>query len=314
MQFHINFTPEPFPFQIQHQDKLLLMGSCFSENIGALFSKHKFDALNNPAGILFDPLSIYHNFRIFLNELPFDEKFILERGDRYFSYLNHSSVNAESKLGLEDKIEVNKKHAHEYVKNGKFLFITFGTAYHYSHKTLKTAIANCHKQPGHLFEKKLLQVGELVAWYTDLIKALHALNPELKIIFTVSPVKYLKDGLVENNLSKATLLLGANQLSQIHNCFYFPAFELINDDLRDYRFYNEDLAHPNQGAIKYVWKKMSDCLFSSKTQLLNQKIQQLNAAQEHTPLHHHPEEKAKLEAHLHSLREEILKMDSSFKI
>lgn len=308
MQFHLDYTPPPSDFKISHKDFIFLIGSCFSENIGHYLSSHKFKTLSNPNGILFNPASISKNLRDILNQKQLDERYILERDGLFFSYQHHSSVNASDKAGLLDKINSINSNAYGYLKKTKVLIITFGSGFVYDHRRLDETVGNCHKQPDGTFLKRLLNVNDIVTSYSRLLLKLKQLNPNLKIVFTVSPVKYLKDGVVENNRSKATLLLAVNELIKNENCIYFPAYELVNDDLRDYRFYKTDLAHPNEQAIEYVWSKFSDCFFSDKTKALNKEIHKLNLALAHNPMNASSEENKKLEGFIKMQEEEIRKL------
>ena len=306
MKFHLNHTPVKSGFEINHQHFIYLTGSCFSENIGQLLKEHKFNISSNPGGILFNPVSMANNLSGILNAEAIAENTILERGGNYYSFLHHSSIHAASKEELINKLNQNQQQSLHHLKITDYLFITFGTAYYYYHKANQFAVANCHKQAAGTFEKKLLSVEEICATYTTLINSLKNLNPQLKIIFTVSPVKHLRDGLIENNLSKATLLLSVNQLTKnLNNCFYFPAFELVNDDLRDYRFYKEDMAHPNEQAIHYVWEKFSETFFSEHTKELNAKIHQLNLALKHKISSSNAEEESKHQQYIHNLMAEL---------
>ncbi|MDI1354584.1 MAG: GSCFA domain-containing protein [bacterium] len=306
MKFHLNHKPLLSDDKISHRTPVFLMGSCFTQNIGAALTEHKFKTCINPNGILFNPLSIDNSLRSLIYKLPFDEKQVLERDGIFLSYHHHSSISAASKDELITKINSETNQSSMFLNKAKFLIISFGTAFTYFHKDLSLAVANCHKQDASLFEKRLLKVEEIVDSYTQLISDLHAFNPELKIIFTVSPVKHLRDGIEQNNLSKATLLLSIHQiLKKQATCFYFPAFELINDDLRDYRFYEEDLAHPNKLALDYVWKKFSECYFSEATLQLNKLIGKLNRALDHRPIHGSSTEQSKLEEYVDARKTEI---------
>jgi hypothetical protein len=233
----------------------------------------------------------------------------LQRDHRYYSYQHHSSINASSEVELIKNINKINHECHAFLKSCQYLFITFGSAYYYRHKTLNRIVANCHKQSANTFEKQLTKPEEIVQEYQSLIKKLNAFNPVLKIIFTVSPVKHLKDGVIENNLSKSTLLIAVHQLvSENTDCFYFPAYELVNDDLRDYRFYKEDLAHPNQQAIDYVWDKFSDCYFSDRTKDLNEQIYNLHLAMTHRKMQENELESQKLMDFIRIQKEEIKKL------
>lgn len=315
MRFHLDFiVPKP-DFSINHHQRSFLIGSCFSSNIASKLKDHKFPSLEYPGGILFNPISIANSLSNCITESTVDPKFILQRDQSCFSFLHHSSVQASSQKELIELISTQNKKAKEFLKTADFLFITFGSAYYYQHLTLNAAIANCHKQDAKLFEKRLLSVNEIVASYQLLLKQLNQINTALKVIFTVSPVKYLKDGLIENNLSKSTLVLAIHELMASHkNAYYFPAFELVNDDLRDYRFYKEDLAHPNQQAIDYVWQKFSDCYFSSQTLELNNKVLKLNQALSHRLLHNNSTEASKLTDFIEKQKLELKRIDPDFPL
>jgi hypothetical protein len=294
MKFHLNYIPKKPEFTIDHQSKILLVGSCFAENIGALLNDHKFSVMTNPNGILFNPVSIYNCLNSALTETNLDEKLVLEREGVFLSYFHHSSVSGKTKKGLINKVQVISKNTIDFIKTTDILIITFGTAFIYEHKHSGQIVANCHKQSASSFDKKMLEVGQVTEMYSKLIEGLLKINPTLKIIFTVSPVKYLKDGVEENNLSKSVLLLGVNAVvSKFQNCFYFPAFELVNDDLRDYRFYKEDMAHPNHLAVDYIWQKFSDCFFGPDTSKLNTEINKLQLALNHRQMQENGPENAK---------------------
>ncbi|MBA3680471.1 MAG: GSCFA domain-containing protein [Bacteroidetes bacterium] len=309
MKFHLNYTSPKFDFEIDHNQKIFLIGSCFSENIGNLLDQHKFKAYSNPSGILFNPASIHQNLVDILNLKDLSDNYILTRDGIYYSYLHHTSINAPTANKLKEKADLETQKAHTTLKESDHLIITFGTAFFYHHLTSGQVVANCHKQPQQIFEKNLLAVNELVSAYSGLIKKLQIFNPKLKIIFTVSPVKYLKDGVIENSLSKSALILSIHELIKQHkNCYYFPAYELVNDDLRDHRFYKEDLAHPNELAINYVWEKFSETCFSPKTLALNNQINKLNLALDHREISAGSQEQQKLQEFIAKQKEEIKKL------
>lgn len=282
MKWHLDFNPEIFPFNIHHADSVFLIGSCFSEHMGNRLAQLKFKTLTNPDGILFNPLSIKNSIESTILNHKTNTQYVLERDAVFLSYFHHSKIKANAPnelISLIEKIELNKQ---DFIQRAQYLFITFGTAYYYLHKELNIAVANCHKQASNLFIKKRLSVSEIVETYKQLLTSIFHLNPELKVIFTVSPIKHLKDGVIENNISKSTLCLSVHEICrQTKNCYYFPAFELVNDDLRDYRFFKEDMAHPNEQAIEYIWKKFSNSCFDTKTKELNQEIEKLNKYLKH---------------------------------
>lgn len=314
MRLHLDHNPAKTGIEINHSHKIFMAGSCFVDNIGSLLGQNKFEILSNPNGIQFNPSSIFNGINSCINPQEIDERFILNRDDIFFSYLHHSSVHAEVKSDLIKKINTENKKATQFLKTADFLFITFGSAYVYRHLELEVIVSNCHKQAGNTFEKSLLKIDGIVNDYSNLISALQTFNPSLRVIFTVSPVKYLKDGILENNLSKSTLLLSIHELTQrFKNCHYFPAYELVTDDLRDYRFYKEDMAHPNEQAIQYVWEKFSECYFSKETLALNLQIQKLNLALNHRSLIHNSAEAFKLNDFIIKQKQEIHKLNPTIK-
>lgn len=290
MNFILDYNPKKPTYAINHAHKLLLIGSCFAENIGEKLQKHCFKTLINPSGILFNPSSISSCIKALLNQEAINESSLLNHGGIYLSFNYHSSIYGHSKAELLSKIKSIQTEFYDNIKLTNYLIITFGTAYVYHHKINKTIVANCHKQPGTDFEKRLLTVNDIVSDYKQLILQLKKINPNIHIVFTVSPVKYLKDGLEENSISKATLLLAVNQICKETNAFYFPAYELVTDDLRDYRFYKEDLAHPNEQAIDYVWNKFSDTFFTEETKQLNRELNSIRQSENHKLLFPESEE------------------------
>lgn len=310
MLLHLDHTPKKPGFSIHHRQGIFLAGSCFSTHIGSLLADHRFTVCCNPGGILFNPLSMSDGLQTILSQEPPDESYTLQRDGVFYSFRHHSSVHAASGEELAAAVAESAKKSFAFLKSCNYLILTFGTAFYYHHKAFNSAVANCHKQPGSLFEKRLLGVAEIVRHYQQLLDNLKQLNPALKIIFTVSPVKYLKDGLEENTLSKSTLILAIHELIRNHpQCSYFPAYELVSEDLRDYRFYKEDMAHPNEQAIQYVWEKFSACYFEPKTRQLNKAIHALRLAIHHRPMQEKSSGNSDLEAFIEKQKSEILKLD-----
>lgn len=293
MEFHLNYKPTPSTVKITHTDKILLIGSCFAENIGEKLIQNKFQTLINPNGILFNPISIATTLRSYLQPETRNQK-PETNNELYFSFEHHGCFSSTTKEELENKINAATKNAHNQLKEAKFLIITFGSAFAYRHITSDKIVANCHKLPQQDFKKELLSVENIVTDYKLLFEELKKINPQLNIILTVSPVKYLRDGLIENNLSKSILIQSVHQLlTATANCHYFPAYELVTDDLRDYRFYKEDMAHPNEQAINYVWEKFSEVYFSDETNSLIKNIKDITQAAEHRPINENTEQHKK---------------------
>lgn len=289
MNFHLNYNPAPSLTKISHNDKIMLIGSCFAENIGNKLKEHKFQTLVNPNGILFNPISIAEAVHSYIKPGKYELRHGVNNG-LHFSFDHHGSFSYTSKEVLEKEVKASVQNAHEFLKQAKYLIITLGSAYVYRQVLSGNVVANCHKLPQQNFMKDLLKVDDITSAYTTLINDLRNFNPGLKIIFTVSPVKYLRDGLIENNLSKSILIQSTHLLSANHelptrNCSYFPAYELVTDDLRDYRFYKEDMAHPNEQAINYIWEKFADTCFNEATKQTNEKISEITKAAAHRPIH-----------------------------
>ncbi len=293
MELHLNYIPAPSLVKISHTDKIVLMGSCFAESIGEKLVENKFNCLVNPNGILFNPSSIAVALHSYIKN---DENIkIGDNNGPNFSFDHHGSFSKNTIEELRTEVLTARKQAHQFLKEAKFLIITFGSAYVFRYIKDMQIVANCHKLPQQDFLKDLLRVDDIVSEYSHLINDLRDFNPELKIIFTISPVKYLRDGIIYNNLSKAILIQSVHQMvsatsnpkSTLLN--YFPAYELVNDDLRDYRFYKEDMAHPNEQAINYVWGKFTDTYFNTATKNLNVQITELIKATSHRPIHENTE-------------------------
>jgi hypothetical protein len=315
MTFHLDHTPAPFSRPLSHDSSIMLLGSCFSENIGQLFIDHAFHAKVNPGGIQFNPASISGFLtRVLEEKLPGDDTFLM-RGESVFNFNHHSSISASSAPQLKNTLKELYSGTKEDLSKSDVLFITFGTAFVYVNKKLDQVVSNCHKQTHDLFEKKLLAIEKIAEDFNSLLRKLKILNPKLNVVFTVSPVKHLRDGLEANSRSKAILLESIHRIIEgSANCHYFPAFELVTDDLRDYRFYASDMAHPNKEAIKYVWDKLSGAYFSETTRSLNQEIVKLNTAKEHRPLHANQAEEKRLQEFIDSQKKRILSINPRLEL
>ncbi len=273
-----------FP-KIDHAQKILAMGSCFIEHMGGRLQKHGFDIQLNPFGILYHPLGILNGLsRILQNESIRAEELHLYQ-ERWHSWSHHGSF---SDLGKNSALQLMNRSfdlARESINSLDWLIITFGTTYGYQLKD-GTLVANCHKYPADHFNKVLSNPKELIDQWIEFIPLLKAANPSLNILITVSPIRHKKDGLIENNRSKARcLLLAEAVINEFDYCHYFPSYEIQLDELRDYRFYEEDLVHPNNLAQDYIWEKFSAHLFDNETEKLNREIYNLRLAAAHRPFH-----------------------------
>ena len=283
MDFHLEFTPKPFDEKINHQQNLLLIGSCFTEQIGTKLANHKFGVLDNPNGILFNPSSIAKSISSYINNKQYIESDLFYQNECWNSWEHHSRFSHPDKKICLAAINESQSKANVFLKNADWLLITLGSAFVYQLEN-KEVVANCHKVPTDKFIKRLLSADEIFADLEKMIEKAVAFNPHLKIIFTISPVRHLRDGFVENNRSKATLIQAVHQLTEKNsNCFYFPAYELIIDDLRDYRFFAEDMVHPNYAATNYVWEKFIATCIDDQSQQLMKEIAIIVAAKNHKP-------------------------------
>jgi hypothetical protein len=297
MNFHLTFPIQPFKQKINYSHKFLFAGSCFAENIGETMQLYKFDVKINPHGILYNPASIATALRRYIDNRVIQENELFFANECWNSWEHHSRFSNTNKQSCLVDINKSISAAHEYIKQTDWLFITFGSAFVYRRNATNELVGNCHKVHNNQFTKQLLSINEIVTDYQLLIQQLKAINNKIKIVFTISPVRYIRDGVVENNLSKARLIEAVHELvSQQTNLFYFPAYELMMDDLRDYRFYKTDLVHPTEQAITYIFEKLTDTIFDEETKLLFDKIKNIITAKEHKPFNTEAESYRKFQA------------------
>lgn len=262
MKFRSELIIAKSTFQIDHATTMLSIGSCFASEIGKRLTDARFDMLVNPFGTIFNP----HSMAELISGNEVQPDLFVQKDQKWCHFQLHSNLNNTDLQELKDQLSELRKMTLEKLAQTDVLILTFGSAWVYRHVESNKIVANCHKVPQQQFKKELLNLEELKHQYISLFDQLKSKNQKLRIILTVSPVKYLKDGVHENNLSKSILLLLCDFLvKRFDFVFYFPAFELVNDDLRDYRFYKEDLAHPNELAINYVFEKFGSVYFSDKT-------------------------------------------------
>ena len=253
------------PDPIGLESRLVTVGSCFAEIIGQQLADHKLNVLNNPFGTLFNPASIANVLTMAIYGANPDESRYVERDGIWFHYDFHSSLWATSQEALREKLIDCLTRTGESVRQAHFLLLTLGSAVVYRHIETGKVVANCHKMPGALFEKYLYTIDHLRDELTRLVKILHRTNPALNVILTVSPVRHTRDTLPLNSASKAMLRVIAHELTTWHDWItYFPAYELMMDDLRDYRFYEADLIHPNAQAQAYIFEKFGQSAFNAE--------------------------------------------------
>lgn len=289
MKFKLTLEAKPSKYPIEYGDKLMLIGSCFTENIGAKFKSHLFELSENPYGILFNPVSVTNALTEIMELRKYNSEDLFQHNELWHSWNHHSRFSAIEKETAVENINRTILDAHHFLKSANRLVITLGSAWLY-HLTNEAplgkgqVVANNHKGPIQWFYKSLMQPNALQEMLQDLVNRLHAFNPNLHIVFTISPVRHLREGLIENNRSKAVLIHAVHELvSQSNQVDYFPAYEYVMDDLRDYRFYAEDLVHPNFAASGYVWDKLVETYMEPKTQAIMKQIAELQLAMNHKP-------------------------------
>jgi hypothetical protein len=291
MDFHLSFPIKPFESKLNYKQKLLFVGSCFAENIGELMQQSKFDTVLNSHGIIYNPQSISIAIQRYISNELYTEGDLFYANECWNSWEHHSRFSHPNKETCLAELNTQLNTAHHQLKQADWLFITLGSSFIYKHIESNQLVGNCHKVPQQQFEKLFLNSLDVIAEYKILIEKLKDFNPKLKIVFTVSPVRYVRDGVVENNLSKAHLLATVHQLvNDYSNLYYFPAYELVIDDLRDYRFYKADMVHPNQQAIDYVFQKLKEALFDSETIDAFEKVNDILRASAHRPFNNDSEE------------------------
>jgi hypothetical protein len=287
MKFRSEFTPKPFSIKMQHTDKLLLVGSCFTEQIGKKLAAHKFDVLENPNGILFNPISIAKAVMSYANGKLYSEGELFYYNELWASREHHTQFSDMEKTTALKSINESQQQAIDFIKRADWILLTLGSAFVYEWKDIvakdnyENVAANCHKIPTDKFNRRLTEANEIESVLQKMEAAVRVINPHVKFIYTISPVRHLREGFVENNRSKATLIQAVHALTNDSNIFYFPAYELVIDDLRDYRFFAEDLVHPNYAATNYVWEKFVPTVIDESSQQLMIEINEINAAKNH---------------------------------
>jgi len=288
--------------RIHYPQKILLTGSCFTEHIGHHLMDIKFDVLQNPNGILFDPLSVASSLISYLEPQSFQPEDLFYYNELWQSWKHHGSFSDTSQALILSCINQSQQAAHSFMKKADWLIITLGSSFSYTLKDKNLPVANCHRAPGDWFTKNLLPVESMLAVLDEAIHRIMDFNPGLRIVFTISPVRHIRDGVIENNRSKARLIEVVHQLvNKFNRTHYFPAYELVMDVLRDYRFYDKDLVHPNYMATNFVLENFMENYVEAESRLLSEEIRKLQISRKHRALH--PE----TQAHRRFLRDQYSK-------
>lgn len=273
--------------KIAIKDSLFSIGSCFSDNIGAQLTAHKFNAVTNPLGIIYNPYSIFKNLRLLLSE-GLDPDNYVNNGDVYFHWDTHSTISGTNLEDFKGLLQQRSTLSKQSLVNADWLIITYGTIYVYKHIDSGEIVANCHKIPQKRFKQLTLTAQEIEEDYFDTIALIRTINPQVKVILTVSPVRHVRDGLMANNYSKGVLLQAVHDIvNKDENSFYFPSYEILIDELRDYRFYMPDMIHPTQQAIDYIWNKFVHAFMNEDARIFIDEWTKVKKSLEHRPFHPH---------------------------
>ena len=304
LEFRIKVKLPKNQSEINHADNFQLWGSCFADNIGKRLTENKFNCDINPFGTLYNPLSIASAIKELLEEKKYTLEDLSFGNEQWFSYMHHSvfsSSNSDICLGL-----INRRldKGRDALLNADWILFTWGSAWVYRLKSNQMIVGNCHKMPDKIFTRTRLEVDEIVTEYRQLIQTIRTINPKVKCLFTVSPIRHAKDGMHGNQLSKSTLLLAIDKIcSENSQCFYFPSYEIMMDELRDYRFYTDDMLHPTPLAVDYIWECFTETYFTTSTKRVLQDWEKIRKGLAHRPFD------SKSEAYQCFLREILLKIE-----
>lgn len=294
----------PSSFGICYRDRTLFAGSCFAGYIGNEMVRHGFQAEVNPFGVVYNPLSVAIGCSRLLQPIPFDAGDLFYDQGLYHSFMHHGKFSETSAADALSKMNEALATAAGFIKELSCFVVTWGTAFVYRLKEDGRVVANCHKLPAARFERKRLTTDTIVAEWAALLEAMWKVNPSMQVIFTVSPIRHWKEGAHENQLSKATLLLAEQTLAEMYpgHITYFPAYELMMDELRDYRFYADDLLHPSNVAVQYIWERFCDTYMDAATKELMEEMKAIDKA------HHHRPFNPSSDAHKQFLNQTLLKI------
>lgn len=286
MKWYSPIAMPDYPFQIDHQTPIIALGSCFAAHIGQRLLDRKFDIQLNPTGILYNPASLQQSFMRLQQGNPFTVDELFYANGLWHSFAHHGRFSHANRSQALAQMNAALASGHQQWQRAGVIIVTLGTAWAYRHKSKDIIVANNHKQPAADFERKLLSPIQIVAYLSAMIEATNqpAIAPHW--LLTVSPVRHLKDGAIGNNRSKAHLLTAVHEVvARYDNVHYFPGYELLLDELRDYRFYDTDHVHPSAESIDHIWSRFSAALFSEETSTINQRLMAIRKAMLHRPLH-----------------------------
>ena len=266
MELRTTFSIESSKRKITYNDPVMFIGSCFASSIGSQLEIGHMPVMINPAGAVYNPVSVCNTLDTITGSKEFLPEDLHFYDGSWLSFYHYTDFSSEDPLIVLEKINRRSKEALSFLKHARFLFVTLGTARVYKYKASDLIVSNCHKMPADQFESKLLTVNEIVDLWKEQLNKLHLLYPQLQVVFTISPVRHWKDGAHGNQVSKSVLFVAVDELLKHKTApQYFPAYELVMDDLRDYRFYNDDMLHPSILAINYIWEFFAGCYMDNNT-------------------------------------------------
>lgn len=271
---------------LHHSDRVMLLGSCFSDNIGAKMTAALFNATINPMGTLYNPMSIAHGIHRLIDARPVAGQELFMQSGVWNSFDFHSRHSMPDKQVTLDRMNARIDQGHKALQGAQLLTITLGSAIVYQLKSTGKVVANCHKVPQHEFERRMATVPQMVQELDTMLVNLHEFNPDLRVIFTVSPIRHIADGLDVNSLSKALLRVAIHEVMARHRdyCDYFPAYEIMMDDLRDYRFYASDMVHPSDVAVEYIWQAFQATYLDDRSALAVARCERIHKRLQHRPM------------------------------
>ena len=285
MEFQLPITIPSLSNPIRYGEKILLTGSCFTEHIGNALHDWKFDTLQNPNGILFDPASVASGLESYIAPKRYRHEDLIYLNELWQSWQHHGVFSHPDAAACLRGINESQEKAHDFLRQADWLIITLGTAYSYRLVEGGNPVANCHRAPGQAFRKHLMTIEEIQAAFDSCLYQMWRFNPGLRILFTISPVRHIRDGVVDNNRSKARLIEAVHHLvGKWDKLFYFPAYELVTDVLRDYRFFDIDMVHPNYAATSFVLEKFVRHCIDEAGQRLLEDVKKIVTARRHRPL------------------------------
>ena len=282
MIFHTEINIKPLEQTVVYADALLFLGSCFADEVGAICKGLGFNALVNPFGVLYNPASIAQSVERLDSGRPFTRDDVIAVGERQYCTFSHNTAfwNTSEDMLLQT-INQRLGEAHEHFMKSKWLVVSLGTSWVFKHRMSGQIVSNCHKLPAHQFDREFLTVERSSQYLSGIVER----HPEKQFIFTVSPLRHLKDGMHGSQLSKAALLLAVNEICrQFANAHYFPAYEIMMDELRDYRFYKEDMVHPTEQAVRYIWERFAEFAINASEKPAMNAAAELRQMLEHKPL------------------------------